>query len=251
MLANYYNSQVIDLFLRSSRDCFFGRAPMFYDELEPSDLLFIGVNPSFSDLKKSYSFVLANCLNDKETTYLSKMTLNQFEDLYSNTNNLVANCKYLGDIHRVHKLNYAYFNKFKQISAILKVKIEHIDLFPMRETSQVKVAKCLNQNMKFREECCLLLVRVIAKIRPKVIIVENSYARDALINSEIAEVNDFFPPFHFDTFKSNNAGTPVNKEGMAVYYTSMLTGQRAMDLGSFHRLIWSINSFLKLANGKV
>lgn len=86
--------------------------------------------------------------------------------------------------------------------------------------------------------------KIIAKAAPKVIVVSNSKARDFLKNKE--GKNDLGFDFKFDeelgTEKIINHST---LEGVPVFFTSMLTGQRALDLGSYDRLIWHIEYALK------
>ncbi len=245
MLSVHHNHQTIDLFLKSPTDYFFGRAPMIYDELSQSDILFVGVNPSFIDLDKSLHFVKVNCVKNDATAYLSKLDKVDFEALFYDLDSVNSNIKPLGDIHKVFRQNYSYFKKFNHIAQQLNVNIEHIDLFPVRETSQKLVAKLLSQNQDFTDACFDIFLSAVKQISPKAIIIENSFIRDLLINSSHPEIRNYFPSYDFKSFQSNEVGTPINKYGMAVYYTSMLTGQRAIDLGSYNRLIWSLSKFLK------
>jgi hypothetical protein len=243
MAANFYNTEVLELFLRSSKKFFFDRAPMFYDVLNECDILFVGINPSFIELSKSYQFIKKNCLKDDQISYISRLSETEYKNIFLELDNVSQNIKILGDIHSVFKNNYGYFNKFKSISKQLNLCIEHLDLFPIRETSQSKVSKIINQNIDFKNDCLKLFIGNIKKINPKAIVVENTVVRDLLINHNDKEINEYFPSYEIDYFKDNDIGTPVNKYGVAIYYTSMLTGQRAIDLGSFHRLMWSLNKF--------
>jgi hypothetical protein len=245
MISVNHNKQTIDLFEKSSSDCFFGRAPMIYDELSKSDILFVGVNPSFIDTDKSLHFVKINCMKNDSTAYLSNLKKSNFEALFYDLDSVNSNIKTLGDIHKVFRQNYSYFKKFNHIADQLNVTIEHLDLLPVRETSQKLVVKLLSQNQEFTNACFDIFLSALKQISPKAIIIENSFIRDLLINSSHPEIRNYFPSYDFKSFKSSDVGTPINKYGMAVYYTSMLTGQRAIDLGSYNRLIWSLNKFLK------
>lgn len=82
-------------------------------------------------------------------------------------------------------------------------------------------------------------IAIIEKSKPKVIIVSNAYARDLLIGE-----------YQIRTVFDKNIGTHkiVNNydlEGTPVFFTSMLTGQRALDNGSYDRLVWHINYVLE------
>lgn len=245
MISILHNHQTIDLFLKSPSDYFFGRAPMIYDELSQSDILFVGVNPSFIDINKSFNFVKVNSVKNESTAYLSNLEKDNFESLFYDLNSVNTNTKLLGDIHKVFRQNYSYFKKFNHIADQLKVRVEHLDLFPIRETSQKLVAKLVSQNQDFTNACFDIFLSAVRQIAPKAIIIENSFLRDLLINSSHPEIRNYFPSYDFNSFKSSEVGTPINKYSMAVYYTSMLTGQRAIDLGSYNRLIWSLSKFLK------
>ena len=244
MFSVHHNQQIIDLFLKSPSDCFFERAPMIYDELSKSEILFVGVNPSFIDLDKSIHFVKVNCIKNDSTAYLSKLNKVDFESLFYDLDSVNSNVKPLGDIHKVFRQNYPYFKKFNHIAQQLNINIAHIDLFPVRETSQKLVAKLLSQNQDFTNACFEIFLSALKQFSPRVIIIENSFIRDLLINSSHPEIRNYFPSYDFKSFKLSEVGTPINKYGMAVYYTSMLTGQRAIDLGSYNRLLWSLSKFL-------
>jgi hypothetical protein len=244
MYAEEHNNLIIDLFDKSPIDYFFGRVPMVYDELNICDILFVGANPSFVDIGKSYNLIKSHCRNNDSTSFLYELELAEYERLFYEFENLKGNIYKLGNIHKVFKDNYPYFKKFNYISELLNVKIEHLDLFPVRETDQKIVKDLVLNNEAFANDCYNIFLSTLKKISPKVIIIENSFIRDMLVNAPHSEIKEFFPSFHFDSFKSSLIGTPINKHGMAVYYTSMLTGQRAIDLGSYHRLIWSLNRFL-------
>ncbi len=244
MISTQHNHQTINLFSKSPSDSFFGRAPMIYDELNQSDILFVGVNPSFIEIEKSHQFIKDNCTKNNATAYLSNLDKVSFEALFYDLGSVKSNSKQLGDIHKVFKQHYPYFKKFNEIATQVNVSFEHLDLFPVRETSQKLVTKLIGQNQDFTDACFDIFLSTLNQISPKAIIIENSFIRDVLINSSHPEIRNYFPRFEFKSFKFNEVGTPINKHGMAVYYTSMLTGQRAIDLGSYNRLIWSLNKFL-------
>lgn len=241
MIASFYNSQVVDLFNNSRRDLFLNRVPMIYNELQESDIVFVGINPSFIDIEKSQNFVRKNCSNNDKLSYLAELSQTQYEFLFYDFKNLSKNVKTLGDIHCVFKENYGYFSKFHYISTQLGLTIEHLDLIPVRETAQNRVAKLLGENEIFVNNCLNLFIEVLELINPKAVIVENSLAREILMLSKNEKIREFFPDYNFANFKENQIGTPINRHGVAIYYTSMLTGQRAMDLGSLHRLLWSVD----------
>ena len=67
--------------------------------------------------------------------------------------------------------------------------------------------------------------------------VNNTYARE-LLKDRLDSKFDEEIGTHRITGKNNLQGTPI-------FFTSMLTGQRALDLGSYERLIWQIKYVLE------
>ncbi len=78
---------------------------------------------------------------------------------------------------------------------------------------------------------------IIEKAQPKVIVVSNAFAK-VLFQSRFKSMFD------------KNIGTHkiidnIYLENTPVFFTSMLTGRRALDLGSYERLIWHIKQVIK------
>lgn len=173
------------------------------NDLEENSLMFIGINPSYNGVPGS--------------TY------------YDNSH---------GETHK-------YFKKFIDISIQVGIDWSHLDLLYFRETNQ-KVVKSLadtNLGHNFYDEQLKISKKIIERTKPKLIVVNNTYARD-LLHSE-----SFSSPkydFEFDD-KIGTYRIVNNKEldGTPIFFTSMLTGQRALDLGSYKRLIWHIKFVLK------
>jgi hypothetical protein len=132
---------------------------------------------------------------------------------------------------------YPYFQKFQEITKITKLKFAHVDLFHCRVTSQKSLAKSLINQPLYKKESVTILQKIIDQINPKIIVIENTLTRNILID----EFNLFPKIKDLDVA----IGTPLYN-GKPVFYTSMLTGQRALDLGSYQRLIWHIQHALKL-----
>ena len=80
--------------------------------------------------------------------------------------------------------------------------------------------------------------QILEKAKPKVIVVSNTLARKLF--TENLSLNCVF---------DNEIGTHRINEGLLkgtpVFFTSMLTGQRALDNGSFERLQWHIDCVLR------
>lgn len=167
-------------------------------------ILFIGINPSYSE----------------------KKTKEKNSFFYSN--------------HQQEEV-HPYFRKFQDISEKVKVDWSHLDLLYIRQTDQKKVQALFKNDIatEFLNKQLAISKEIIENCKPQVIIVSNAYAREL-----------FKDKCHFETPFDENIGTHkiVNNnllEGTAVFYTSMLTGQRALDNGSYKRLVWHIKKILK------
>lgn len=144
---------------------------------------------------------------------------------------------------------------FKKIQSIGVENISHHDLLYFRETSAKKIDNLLKNEtgVGFIWEQLLLSKEIIEEAKPLIIVVANTTARLFLGKEKNIKKNiniwlDY--DFEFD----NELGTHriITKGKLfdtPVFFTSMLSGQRAMDNGSFERLQWHINFVLsKLKN---
>jgi hypothetical protein len=166
-------------------------------------ILFIGINPSFSEKKTKV----------KERFFYSN---HQQEEVHQ------------------------YFKKFQDIAIKAKIEWSHLDLLYIRQTDQKIVKSIFNDSIgnEFLKKQLSISKAIIEKSKPKVIVVSNAYARDLFVGE-----------CKIETFFDDNLGTHkiVNNtalEGTPIFFTSMLTGQRALDNGSYDRLVWHINFVL-------
>ena len=164
-----------------------------------------------------------------------------------------------------HATKHSYFVKFPTL-APEGLPWTHIDLLFVRQTSQ-SAMKAMWENpkspaeKKFLRDQLELSKCMIEMARPRIIVVCNTLARDMMKKDEEEtqqqkkddeeEIFDF--PFAFDddigTYK---IGEHPKLGGVPVFFTSMLTGQRALDNGSFKRLEWHIKwVHSKLKNGAI
>jgi len=85
-----------------------------------------------------------------------------------------------------------------------------------------------------------LAKKMIIDIKPMIIIVSNAFVRDVFkgntnvkpgftLNDEEKTIKEYGTPLVSSPLKD-----------IPIFFTSMLSGQRALDLGSFDRLIWHI-----------
>lgn len=175
------------------------------DNILINSLLFIGINPSFGGEVGNFFYD-----NDQQ-----------------------------GKVHK-------YFRKFQDISAKVELPWSHFDLLFVKETQQSKIEEiCSEKNgIDFIVRQLEISKRVIELAQPIMIVVNNTLARKFLgFNKDKAKNQDIWLDYDFEF--DNNIGTYIIKSGplenVPVFFTSMLTGQRALDNGSYERLIWHIN----------
>ena len=193
-----------------------------YDEDEKnSDVLFVGINPSFSEGSINESFVF-----NREAPH-------------------------------------SYFDSFRKIKkelenkpySISDVKWTHIDILVFRETNQkhVDTIMTLEKGIPFVYEQVMIARERILHIQPKVIVVCNTKARelmgkDRFINKKTNQEESVWMDFEyaFDMeFGSYRITNVPELKHTHVLFSSMLSGQRALDLGSRERLVWQIGRVLK------
>lgn len=202
------------------------RVPLFFPEFGDVDVLFIGINPSFSQRGfntqtkgSSYDTI---CMEE----YFSYPQHPSFSILDSLEMDALA--------HKLHP----YFRRFHNISEELSLTWTHIDLFFVRETSQKKVREMIFNKYPelsvFGERQLTVAKKLIAQSKPRIIVVVNALA------SRIFE-------HHIGAKFDNELGchiTELSGKPTPAILGSMLTGQRALDNYSFQRLKWQINHVL-------
>ena len=236
--SNILNKDILEL-SKDHYEIFDGKIPILYNEFKKgeSQLLFIGLNPSFSDN-------LINLFDNTEREYKAPWkTKDEYDIFFSAKEISIENIFNIIEVHENSIEHYPYFNKFKEIAEVTDLKFAHIDLFHCRRTSQKTFIKDLSKYQKreeFIKKSIEILIKVIEQISPKIIVIENTATRDFLID---------YASFPKIQPLDKNIGTPT-KDEIPIFYTTMLTGQRALDLGSFHRLMWHINHCLNLIDKK-
>lgn len=192
-----------------------------FDCVQEPDVLFIGINPSFDkskpDLRQHYK--------------------------------------------RENVLPLPYFNAFENIKITLEkdyytnrnVTWTHLDLLVFRETNQKFVdvfIKDKELGVPFVWDQLMVAKKILEYIKPKVIVVSNTKARALLgkdrSTSKGTEVGVWMG-YHFE-FDTKIGTDRITTEGVLqntpVFFTSMLSGQRAIDNGSKERLVWHIDRVL-------
>jgi hypothetical protein len=116
-----------------------------------------------------------------------------------------------------------------------------LDLLYIRETRQRNIENFYKREPDFIKQQLEISKEIIKKINPEIIVVCDTFARD-LFKSDTMNFE-----FEFDdtigTYRIIN--NPDFKDTI-VFFSGMLTGQRALDNGSFERLKWHLNKVKSL-----
>ncbi|WP_345969097.1 hypothetical protein WCX72_06865 [Sulfurimonas sp. HSL1-6] len=219
------NNDIKNLWNQAALSETLGRQPLYYHELKKNAVLFVGINPSFSS--KGFESYL------KDSNDFSQMDPETF---YKHPNTNFDINKSI-EIENEARKKYSYFKKFH----VIDEDYEHIDLFLIRETNQAKLKGIIFTKGEmlsvFANKQIDIFHRILLEINPRVIVVANALA------SQIIQTK-------FDTKIDNEKGChilPLNGKAVPIFYTSMLTGQRALDTFSFERLKWHVHYVM--ANG--
>jgi hypothetical protein len=187
-----------------------------HDEIIKNSILFIGINPSYSEKK-------------------------------SQTGNYFINLNQKGKNNK--DILYPYFKKFVDISEKLNTEWSHMDLLFFRETKQCFISELLKEDagVEFISNQLSIAKKIILRSKPKVIIVSNTKARDFMKSKN----KKFSMNLEFEFNEDLGTEIIINNShlnNVPVFFTSMLSGQRALDNGSYKRLIWHIKLVLKIIN---
>lgn len=187
------------------------------ETLTKNSVLFVGINPSF---------------NEKEGNKNLGFNFYPFDS------------SKLQD-HDVFKNEIQYFRQMHRLLQYWTLSWSHLDIFCFRETNQnfVKELMGTEEGREFLKIQFTLFLELLNLVKPKVIIVCNALARDIMnYESNYGSTIGVNLAYKFD----EDIGTPrITTEGplkeIPIFFSSMLSGQRALDRGSFQRLGWHIN----------
>lgn len=202
------------------REYYFSKyPPVTVKRIPCNSIIFIGLNPSLSKIN------LENIKNN------SNLKLESYE-LSSNKEE-----------------NHRYFYKFADIAGKLHQKWGHIDLLYYRNTRQKNIENMLRKTEKPESNFITcqfkvankLINTIIEKAKPKLFVVNNALVRRILFQ-DLKQKKKTNIWTKTDFVWNENIGT-YNFKKIPFYFTSMLTGQRALDNGSLERLIWQIELF--------
>jgi hypothetical protein len=149
-----------------------------------------------------------------------------------------------------HMQTHKYFSKFIQISDYLGMNWTHLDLLFFRETKQSKIKELCDKTKKLNnsdyKKTILsqieIALEIISQANPKIIVVNNTKSRDLLM--ELSQNYSDFKISWDETIGTYRLSLNNVLSNVPIFFSSMLTGQRALDNGSFERLKWHIKFVL-------
>lgn len=223
-LSQYYDT-IFEKYRESDFKTLIERGYVFqYDDDEvKADLLFIGINPSYTRKNEN-----------------GKSTRNNY------SRNVEGN----------------YFKPFKDINQELvnsEIRYNgiytHLDLLVFRETNQKIVDLLVKTDVgcNFLMEQLAIAKQRIINICPRIVIVSNSKAREFLGKDKFIDKKGLKYgvwmglDFNFDEEYGVHKVTNIPELNNTYFlFCSMLSGQRALDIGSRERMIWQIKRILKI-----
>ena len=151
---------------------------------------------------------------------------------------------------------HPYFTRFRTLSEGTGLPWAHLDLLFVRETSQKAIVSFLKdaRGKAFLMRQFALSKEMLVRARPSIVMVSNTLARDLLCGGDEKLLGAEDSPFEFAFDDALGTRKIVNHPTLAntpVFFTSMLTGQRALDKGSFERLIWHCKYVHNKISGRV
>ncbi len=143
-----------------------------------------------------------------------------------------------------------YFGKFEQLAHSANLPLGHMDMLYFRETKQNNIDEIMSVSFgrEFIVKQLEISKNILENVKPKIIVVCNTKARQLLGKDKNNGSNLWLNyDFEFDENIGTHRITTPNSSlnNTPVFFTSMLTGQRALDTGSYERLLWHIK---KVAN---
>jgi hypothetical protein len=204
-------------------DVEYHKYPLLPKEVQKNSLLFIGINPSFGK-----GAIVPE--NEKPIGFYPKQENEDIKDI-------------------------PYFEKFKEIANYCDSEWTHLDLLFLRETNQKIIERLSKEEVPFINAQLDISFDIIRRAEPKLIIVSNAFASEYFgkKKNKHAKFQQIWQGFDLSfednkkTFDSSIGTYRINfgQKNIPIIFSGMLSGQRALDLGSFERLKWQIKFILE------
>lgn len=231
-----YKERVLDIWEKAIKDQIIGdkeyrKIPLLPKTLKQNDILFIGISPS----------------------YVEKRIIKEVEERYKE-NGIGFYDRISKEDPDYEKTEKKYFKRFNTITNYCGKEYEHIDLLFLRETNQKIIEELTYTNVDFINAQLDISFELIEKINPKIIVVTNALASEFFGKKKVKHDKfvNIWRGFSLD-FRNdfdNTIGTyriDINGKSTPIIFSGMLSGQRALDIGSFERLQWQIKHILEIS----
>jgi hypothetical protein len=242
----------------STSDLFDRKIPMFYGVMAPRKMLIIGANPSFPKAEEQHEKIIKwSAELNGQRPFKTKDDFDAFfgsrDDLDAVDKNTAVRVqelfvlKYKNYFHeKLDHLAYAWGQDRESISFNTR-PWNYIDVFQSRITKLDELKRRILKEGRspkvagttFLKESVKMACELVLSANPEVIVVLNAYSCKVLTE----HASDLFPPMSrvdVRTGAVHSNGRNGQLRDVRIFYTSMVTGQRAIDLGSYLRLQWSI-----------
>lgn len=187
-------------------------------EIETPTLVFIGLNAAYT-------------IRDQKATHEEEITDSRIL-LDPNGRSILCG----GDTECPESPYFGAFNKFIEDTQL--PSWTSVDIFAVKHTDQSLVKQVLGLDDKwtdFANKQFQIFMELLAMIDPPVIVVPNAYASRKLhVKLNVSEMSPEYG-CHF---------MPLNGRQVPIFFSSMLTGQRAMDVYSRERLIYQVRKMI-------
>lgn len=201
--------------------------PLLPEIVDKNSLLFVGMNPSFRK---------GSVITEKEKPigFYPRKLDNKIKDI-------------------------PYFEKMKNVAEYCETDWTHLDLFFIRETKQELIEKLSYNSIDFLNAQLKISFKIIEQANPKLIIVANALASEFfgkkkeskhLNLDKIWNGTDLY--FEKNVWNKEPTFNPeigtyqieLNNKLVPIIFSGMLSGQRALDIGSLERLKWQAKMIL-------
>lgn len=228
---NQINQKIIKLWNKYFSDNSTVYAPLFYNKFKTDGLVFVGINPSFSEHAHKYIF---------RETELGKHDSSKFFT-WKNISSHPEHIKFCLEAEKLSYEKHPYFKPFRNIADELGISHEHLDLFLYKLTSQEEFKALIYENGELNEfalDQLRIFDEALTATKPKAIVIANAHGSKIVYKY-------FSDRLQYDKNKGFYYFTLSNAKKVPMFFSSMLSGQRSLDVWSRQRLQWHIGKALK------
>ncbi|WP_375205016.1 hypothetical protein [Hyphococcus sp.] len=200
-------------------------APRYFHKTGASDLLFVGLNPSFA--------------NDKIGVALKKLghEIAEPEVYFSWRNRDRFDLRVCAALEGWAKENYAYYKHHHDLAEELNCGLAQLDLFQFRRTTQKDYLDVLEKAPVFRDRQLQIFDDALAAFNPRCIIVANAKASEIFKDRYGLKFDQGIGTY---TLYKNGNMTPV-------FLSAQFSGG-ALDRYSRERLFWHVAQAMRRPN---